>query len=225
MLKSNLDEFRKVERDKEVYFQEGNAQRIRERLRSYKPRLRSRRIALIFQFLTASRVSEIVGKYFYPINNYVIANYGDEKALLFNMKTAKRMGREKFIAIPLNPKYEPFSQEILEYFEAKKKRGSKKAFSFSTRTLQNHAEDCFKGLNYIIEQRGEINRHQRKVLTHGLRHFRATELVMNYGFDSIDLAIFCGWTLRTATGLGIADRYVSYQWQRYFPKLLKPYAS
>ena len=137
------------------------------------------------------------------------------------MKTAKRMGREKFIALPLNPKYEPFTQEILEYFKGQKKRRSNKAFNFSTRTLQNRAAECFQGLEYMVEKRGKIDRHKRNVLTHGLRHFRATELVIEYGFDSIDLAIFCGWTLGTATGMGIADRYVSYQWQRYFPKLLK----
>jgi len=216
MQPKNHDEFTKFPES-----QEGNAQLIRERLAAYKPRLPSRKMALTLQFLTASRVSEVVGKYAFQTANYTTTKYDNEEVILLTMNTAKRKGRERYVALPLNPSHEPLAKKILEYLELCKKQNRKKPFSFKTRTLQYAAKDCFNGLTYMVEQRGKIERHQRRVSTHGLRHFRATELMMKYGFDSIDLAIFCGWTLKTATGLGIADRYISYQWQRYFPKLLQ----
>jgi integrase len=93
--------------------------------------------------------------------------------------------------------------------------------------IQKYGERVFHDLKYPIEdyaRHGEaVAQHWRSITTHGLRHIRATELIMHYGFDGIDLAIFCGWSLKKEVAMpSMATRYLHMQWIRYFPKLLKP---
>jgi len=98
--------------------------------------------------------------------------------------------------------------------------------------MHRYARDLFDGLTYRVEtykhtdnsgEKRSIHAHDRDFATHALRHLRASELIMKYGFDGTDLSIFGGWTLRSALGVGSSlDRYVHLDWRRYFPKLLKP---
>lgn len=198
-------------------------QEIRKRidgLRSY-----PHRYALQFQYLTGSRVSEVCGKYAVSGKDFTIQKYKDDLAVIFTVKTAKREGRERDIAIPLGSKYESWSSDLADYFEKYKHR--KKMFNFSTRTLQNYGKKLFKNMEYTIEKYVLKGRtygfHKRNICTHGLRHVRATELLTVYGFDMLDLTIFMGWTLKTGvkTAPQVIDRYIYKQWVRYFPKLLK----
>lgn len=198
---------------------------IRERienLRSY-----PHRYALKFQYITGARVSEVCGKYAITPNDITITNYNQQEIVLFNVKTAKRNGKIRILALPLDKKYEPFTQDLVEYFERKK--NNKKIFNFTPRTLQNYGKKIFKKLHYQIEayhiKNNKIPLHWRGLTTHGLRHIRATELMMYYGFDNIDLTVFMGWSFKASFGPTIGasvDRYIYMQWSRYFPKLLKP---
>jgi hypothetical protein len=196
------------------------------------------RYALMDAYLKAARASEVVAfasrsdtttpygpkgtdaseALFYPPSG------GDpEPAVVFTVRTAKKDGAVRYVALPLNPKYEPWSKELFEYY---KKRKDKYVFPFTRQTLYNHAKKAFAGLKYeIAPQRfkdEEIGEHEKEAGVHFLRHLRASELVGVYGFTPMELASYCGWSYRAAGLTPVMMRYVSYSWQSYFPKLLRP---
>ena len=88
------------------------------------------------------------------------------------------------------------------------------------------SEKAFDGITYTIEKYTDkdglfIPKHEKHGLTHILRHARATNLIMDYGLDGVDVGIMLGWS---NPGLpNMARRYVVMEWRRYFPKLLKEY--
>ncbi|GAJ01734.1 unnamed protein product, partial [marine sediment metagenome] len=144
---------------------------------------------------------------------------------------AKRGGIERFAALPLNKKYEPWTRQVYDYFLD---RGSRPCFPFTRQKVWQYSKQVFEGLTYpierytIIEGQGKIKirrvveRHSRPFRTHALRHIRTSELLEHYGFDGFDMSIYGGWTLRSMVGVGSSmERYAHLRWQRYFPKLLK----
>ena len=177
------------------------------------------RNALKFEYVTATRSSEVVGKYAVKGNDYQIQSYEGNDLVLFSVRSAKNKGYPRYIALPLNSNYEPWTRELVKVFDS---RRNKKIFPISDRTLRAYGKEAFKGISYPVETyhnfrtRKVIESHERGISTHGLRHFRVTELMMVYGFDIIDVSIFAGWKLH-----GMAQRYVMLQWSRYFTKLLK----
>jgi len=193
-------------------------------------------------YLLGARASEIVG---YASKSDTTTPYGPtgedvwedvylsgvnatpEPVAIFRLKTAKRYGMERYIALPLNPAYEPWARPLFEYF--RKKRG-RHVFTFTRQTLYNHAREVLKGLTYTIEPyycmdtKERIGRHEKGAAVHFLRHMRATELAFHYGLDKEERAAYCGWTLKSAGITGSQLRYMHVYWQGYFPKLLKPCA-
>jgi hypothetical protein len=134
-----------------------------------------------------------------------IKEYEGHSLALFTIKTAKKKGEQRYVALPIEEQYEPWTRNLLTFFESRKKMENK-VFNLSVRNLQLHAKKIFE-------------KHERQGLTHFLRHVRATNLVMDYGFDSTDIGIYCGWEI----GLpAMAKRYITMEWRRYFSKLLKP---
>lgn len=196
---------------------------IRQRIES--TRTQPHRMALMFQYVTGARASEVCGSYGIAGSDYEGSSYDDEACIIFKVKTAKRKGRIRFLAIPLNPEYEPWGSLLASYFLEHRERSQ--VFPFTTRTLQTYAVRQFANLRYPIEEYltedGRVPFHLKNLVTHGLRHIRATELLTKYGFDQIDLTIFMGWKFSRTMLPGVADRYLYMQWSRYFPKLLKPF--
>ena len=154
-----------------------------------------------------------------------------EKLAVFTVSTAKRGGIERLVALPFNPKYEPWTKEVCKYYIAQK---NKACFPFTRQKVWQYSKQVFEGLTYpierytIIEVQGErrihktVDRHMRSFRTHALRHIRASELIEHYGFDGFDMSIYGGWTLRSTMGVGPSmERYAHLQWRKYFPKLLK----
>lgn len=153
-----------------------------------------------------------------------------EEVAIFTVRTAKRGGKKRNIALPLNPKYEPWTEQLYNYFQEFK---NDKVFSFTRQKASAYARDVFGGFMYQIDsyklwKKGEpkktktIKEHPKPFCIHALRHLRATELIEDYGCDGIDLSIYGGWTLRSMIGVGSAmSRYAHLNWRRYFPKLLK----
>lgn len=182
------------------------------------------RLPLMCQYLIGGRVSEVCGKYALfrkslQVNTWQRPLTGEiEPILVITVRTAKTDGLFRACALPMNTKYEPWTQEIYQYSMARP--DERPLFKFGTRTMQIHAKDAFSGINYPIEKYKEAERHWRQISTHGLRHIRATELSMYYGFDGTDLAIFCGW--RDKSMPQMANRYIYQQWSRYVEKLFKP---
>jgi len=118
----------------------------------------------------------------------------------------------KTVAVPLNPRFEPWSLEILKYI----KRNGVLRFDISDRQVRKI------GAKYLKKMFGE------KFRIHDLRHKRVTDLISLYHFDPYEVATFTGWSMRTAfVGIGMnispmLDVYSHLAWHKYFPKLLIP---
>jgi len=118
----------------------------------------------------------------------------------------------KTVALPLNPRYEPWSLEVLKYI----KRQGILRFDITDRQVRKI------GAKYLKKMFGE------KFRIHDLRHKRVTDLIQYYHFDPYEVATFTGWSIRTAFGgIGMSvspmlDIYSHLAWHKYFPKLLIP---
>lgn len=78
------------------------------------------RLALMYQYLTAGRISEVCGRYApRGVDAFEVEFVFEEEAypaVLFVVKTAKRRGKLRPCAIPLDAQYEPWTKPLLEYF-------------------------------------------------------------------------------------------------------------
>lgn len=211
---------------------------VRERIESIVDK--DMRYCLMTSYLYAGRISEVVAKS-YPADNTVargptfrdvkLVSYKNgplnEPCVLFNVRTAKRRGTRRPIALPIN--YEPWTMQLYEYF----RKQEKEIFPFTRQKVGKYVRNkaVFEGLEYPVERyhillprkvRKVVDQHMRPYNLHALRHSRATDLVEYFGFDSFDLCVYLGWTLKSGVGITpVAGRYLSLSWQRYFPKLLK----
>jgi len=200
------------------------------------------RICLMGCLLFAARISELVA-YASPRDTTVARGPKGEDVRLevfendsvredvaiFKISTAKRGGVERLIALPLNKKYEPWTEEIYNYFLG---FDGEPVFPFTRQAVKDYVKknNVFNGYFYPIEKytvsknglTKQVDRHLKPFSLHALRHIRTTDLIDFYGFDSFDLSIYGGWTPKSIIGVGNAmGRYFHLQWRRYFPKLLK----
>ncbi len=180
---------------------------------------------LKFQYLTGARVSEVCGKWAFNMDEYEVTDFDDVPLIVCTLRTAKRKGKRRPIAIPLEPMFEPWGRDIADYIE---EADLFEPFYWSTWTQWKYARKTFEGLTYAIEEyyrpefKSIIQEHSRELRTHGLRHIRATQLVNLYRFSPVQLATYMGWKLSGHLGGSrMMDRYVALQWHDYFPKLLK----
>ena len=113
------------------------------------------RHAFMFQLLCCARISEVCGKYAPRGTDFIETEFevngGMVPAVMFIVKTAKRKGRLRPCAVPLNPEYEPWAQPLLDYF---KKTGDDYPFMFnpdpahSVRYAQWKAQQTFAEMMY-----------------------------------------------------------------------------
>ena len=216
------------------------------RKRIYAASKEEAKYCLMAAYLFCARASEIIG----TTNNYDVAHnltvargptgqdvkletfvLGDIKTevAIFTVRTAKRDGKIRKIALPLERKFEPWTESLYNYFI---EHGSNKVFPFTRQKAWNYAQETFSGLSYPIEKYNlydpkdpkpkPVKTHNKPFRTHALRHLRATELIETFGFTGFDLSVYGGWTLRSMIGVGSSmSRYAHLDWRRYFPKLLK----
>ena len=218
---------------------------VRERIEQTEPE--EARYCFMASYLFCGRVSEIIGqtcpsdlkktRAIGPKGSDVRTDVFEwrsqkEEVAIFTVSTAKRGGMERKIALPLNPKYEPFTKPLLNYF---REHENSKVFPFTRQKAWEYSRIVFDGLQYPIEnyflskyengvrvEKKPIKRHYRNFRTHALRHMRTAELIEIYGFNGFDLSIYGGWTLRSMVGVGSAmSRYAHLQWRKYLPKLFK----
>lgn len=204
------------------------------------------KFCLMAAYLFCARASEIVGatNRYDVKNNQTIARgpsgndvkletfeIGDIKtqAAIFTVRTAKRDGKIRKIALPMEKTYEPWAEQLYGYY---REHEEDKVFPFTRQKAWEYANNTFKGLSYPIEKYNlydpedpkpkPVKAHLKPFRTHALRHLRATELIETFGFTGFDLSVYGGWTLRSMVGVGSAmSRYAHLDWRRYFPKLLK----
>jgi integrase len=203
------------------------------------------RFCLMTQYLCGSRISELIGEECAGDTakarilrkedlrfDFMNINGRREDALIINLRTAKRQGKPRIIALPLREEFEPWTRQIANYSLEKKDA----VFPFTRQLALYYAtrERVFKGLSYPIENykdvvrkegaviRQTVKSHTRPFNLHALRHLRASELVGYFGFDAFQLGTFGGWTYKTTAGISnVMARYLSLSWQSYFPKLCK----
>jgi len=215
---------------------------IRERIQNTPTK--EAKYCLMSAYLFCARVSEIIGRTCPSDLGKTIARgptgkdvtvdvfeLGDikEEVAIWAIRTAKRKGKKRSIALPLKPEYEPFTQELLRYYQSF--GDNELVFPFTRQKATNYARKIFEGFTYPIDaykiwENGKVVRespdHLKAFRTHALRHLRTTELIEKYRFNGIELSIYGGWTLRSMAGVGSAmSRYAHLQWDQYFPKLLK----
>lgn len=204
------------------------------------------KFCLMAAYLFCARVSEIIGSTntYDTSHNQTLARgptgndvkletfeLGDIKteAVVFTVRTAKRDGKIRKIALPLNKEYEPWTEQLYNYYCDHE---NDKVFPFTRQKAWEYAQKTFSGLSYPIEKYNQyepknpkpkpVKAHLKPFRTHALRHLRATELIETFGFTGFDLSVYGGWTLRSMVGVGSAmSRYAHLDWRRYFPKLLK----
>ena len=198
------------------------------------------RYAVMAMYLFAGRVSEVVGvacpndtstpygpkgidyfeeTYRFPPAHPVI----EEPAVIFAVKTAKKDGMLRYIGLPLNPKYEPWSSKLRDYY---KSRGSSHVFPVTRQTVYEYTRKAFEGFTYNIEKyaifgKGESevrDRHQKDASNHFLRHLRASDLIAFYGFTPEQQQIYGGWILSRIPES--QRRYNYLNWKSYFSNLL-----
>jgi integrase len=204
------------------------------------------KFCLMSAYLFCARASEIIGitNSYDVIHGQTIARgptgqdvkietfeLGDIKteAIVFTIRTAKRDGKIRKIALPREKHFEPWTELLYNYY---REHGSDKVFPFTRQKAWEYAQETFEGLRYPIEKYNTyysedtktkpVKAHMKPFRTHALRHLRATELIETFGFTGFDLSVYGGWTLRSMVGVGSAmSRYAHLDWRRYFPKLLK----
>jgi hypothetical protein len=209
------------------------------------------RLAFMYQYLIAGRISEVAGKYGPVGNDAIKTDFDGESAVMFIVKTAKRKGRLRGCAVPLNPEYEPWAQEVYDYMVG---FGSSYPFRFaekwstSIRYMQWEATKAFESLEwpmigYTVKESKEaeavkVPERWNKVTSHVMRKRRATTLMWDYDFTGIDLALYGGWTESSAESMPQALKHYLYvdtkstreplkllkrMARRYFGKLCRPY--
>ena len=175
-------------------------------------------LGLKAQFLFGCRRAELCGKWAILNEDISFERFEDHDVVVFYLKTAKRSGKSRPIALPKNHSW---VQEIADQFKDRKG----KVFDYSTKTLYRAAVECYAGLQYNIEKYFDFNKkvwvssHDRGAATHFSRHIRAKELVTRYKFSPIQLTHYMGWKLgRSLGGSSMMDKYIDLQWHDYVSK-------
>jgi len=199
------------------------------------------KFCLMAEYLFCARISEIIGRKC-PSDSHTTARgitgrnveqkvfkLGEKNydVAVFTVRTAKRGGKERKIALPLEKEFEPFTEQLFSYV---RQFGKDPVFPFTRQKAFEYSRELFEGLTYPIEEYTpfengkplpKVKEHLKPFRTHALRHLRATELIEVYDFSGVELSLYGGWTLRSMIGVGSAmSRYTHLQWRKYFPKLL-----
>ena len=221
---------------------EPTAREIRSKIMKVKDK--EYRICLTAIYLFASRVSEIVGrispsdtvKRTYGVKAGDVEldeyNYNGVKTpvAVFRVPVAKR-NMIRYVALPLDKKYEPWTESLYNYYMEYKDMPEYPIFPFTRQKIWNIAIDVFKGYTYPIEtyrrrhgsMKVNVQRHFKRFGLHALRHMRISELVRYYKFTGMDLNKYVGWSLGNIMEHMpmMVERYSHLQWWDYFPKLLR----
>ena len=177
-------------------------------------------LGLKAQYLFGCRRSELCGKWAILNDAISFDRFEGHDVVVFYLKTAKRDGKIRPIALPKNM---PWVPEISDLFKDRKG----KAFPFSPKTLYRAAIECYAGFEYEIdkyfdfETKKYVDNHKRCAATHFSRHIRAKELVTRYKFSPIQLTYYMGWKLGPNLGGSVMmDKYINLQWHDYVSKFL-----
>ena len=154
-------------------------------------------------YLFGLEVSEMLPKKkedvgFFFGNDFSEITIDGEDALLLKVPTIRQGGKSRTIAVPLNPKYEPWSKIILKFSE---ERGNELLYDKVLRTFQEHVENTFKPLIWPVvgkftkkKNMGKIwdPSHDTSFSAHNLIEVREWELGLCHNFNDLDFRIYFG---------------------------------
>jgi hypothetical protein len=187
-------------------------------------------------YLLGAMVSEMTGKV-YPSEIHLHDAYGPtgtdaweasvyvQKILIsakfFRIKTAKKEGDERTVALPTE--YEPWTKGLYDYF---KKAGNEVVFTFTRQQAYERVKNAkiFKKLQYPVEY-GMVS-HQKAFGIDNLRYVRAKELELKYDFKTEDLEAYgiCNLSIRRVhkqIAVSLTSESDAQPWNRYLLKLCK----
>lgn len=78
---------------------------------------KQRRMLFKYQYEVLGRISEVAGKYMPHVDDHQIVDIEGEEFVMWIVKTAKRKGRLRPCARPLNTKYDPWAKEVYDYMQ------------------------------------------------------------------------------------------------------------
>jgi hypothetical protein len=123
----------------------------------------------------------------------------------------------KSVALPCDPKYEPWTLDLLKWIKEK----GRLSFPIQRWCYWEHTREALKDL---------LPKKSLHSIKNPLRHFRISHLISYYQLEPYEITAYTGWTIAgTFRQMGIAvssnlDAYAHLQWRQYFPRLLKPIA-
>lgn len=130
-----------------------NAKEVRKRIDDMPTDRRFGKIyqnALRYLYLTAGRVSEVTGKYKPKGKDAIKTEIMGNEVVIFPIRTARRRGRIRAVALPLKQEYERWTKTLLDWFEV---HDNAPAFGgISMRSIQREAGEVFQGLWWPVEE-------------------------------------------------------------------------
>jgi len=142
------------------------------------------------------------------VNDFSETTIAGEEALVLEIPTARRGWKPRKVAIPLNPKYEPWTKDVLYFSEEK---GEEPIYPKVSRVLQNKIKGFFKYLEWPTpgyKKKKEKKINKVDVTMKHLPEIREWELGLCHNFTDYDFRNFFG------------KEYDS-SYEVYFNKLLK----
>jgi len=102
----------------------------------------------MYQYEVLGRISEVAGKYMPHRDDNVLIDVDGEEFVLFIVKTAKRRGRLRPCAVPLNKEYDPWTTEIYDYIQGEEEYpfSLHENVETSKTYAMKHSRRMFKGL-------------------------------------------------------------------------------
>jgi len=154
-------------------------------------------MALKYQYLVSGWPSEVSGKYM-PNDNFMYLDEIEEtEVILFPVKIAQKKTESSWgyrcPAIPLDKKYEPWSEELLEYLQDKR---SPFQFAKKQRTSSSIYQDAFnyvfKDLVWLIKRFNELDCKWTNFTPGCLRRARILLLSTYYNLNPYDMMFYNG---------------------------------
>ncbi|MCW3990929.1 MAG: HNH endonuclease [Candidatus Bathyarchaeota archaeon] len=208
------------------------------------------RIALMYAYITCTDVSQVSGKY-RPLGTdakkITVYNHSSPiDLIMFKIKPNRvtpdiEKGIIIFSLFPASDSFDPWINIIYSYFQKSQDEPPFKFhdnFSNSTRYLQWRAEEVFTGLDvdFLFYSEREMEKKdldEKRMNLNALRRLRVNDLMINYGFTALDLALFNNRNdrfgplshhvrdLRAENLLNYSDEELSHRAIPYLTKFLK----
>ena len=168
---------------------------VRNRIDEYEenPEIRD---MLRISYLYGIKPQELLAEYPIQGNNFSEVMIGNEEALMVKIPTAKKGWKLRSVAVPLNPKYEPWAKIILDLSE---KRRNRSISNYSAmRSIQRYCVMMFEDLKWPMPgyNRGGVYNEPKlsKVTLRSFREIRGYELSLSNRFTQFDVVNFLGLT-------------------------------